>query len=338
MSDKELSHKMQVFAALKELVEKSQTIAICGHTSPDGDALGSALGLALGLRSLFPDKHIVNLLADSVDPGHIYSFLPGISQMVHAGDYAETPDLMIVVDLSVSHRLNDAQAVLKRAHATAILDHHPCEHPFGDVSYIKPDAAAAGVVIFDFLRYLGVSITPDIAQNLFCALMTDTGRFQYQNANPEAFEVASQLVNFGADPSVVSLNIYQNASLGYLHLKALVMGRITCFCNGKIAYSYATRADYVRFGVSLEESEGLVDAVRCTSGVEIVLFLKEVCDATIRGNLRSKSEIDISGVAASFGGGGHKAAAGFTIDTSLDEAFSLVLPKLQELITQKESL
>lgn len=324
------SHK-EGFLALKEACEKAQTIVICGHTSPDGDALGSGLGLKYIIQSVWPEKTVVNLLADSKNPGRVYSFLPGIDTLVHAADYADVPDLFIAVDLSYAHRLNDAQAVCERAHAQAILDHHPCDEPFSSIAVIEPTAAAAGVVVYAFAQFLDAHITKDIAQLLFCALMTDTGRFQYQNANPQAFRVASDLVSFGASPAEVSLNIYQNATLSYLHLKALVMGRIATFSKGRIAYSYATLADFERTGATLEESEGLVDAVRTAAGAEVVLFLKEIADGSVRANLRSKTHRNIACVAEAFGGGGHAQAAGFSVQGSVDEAFAQVLPYLSRV-------
>lgn len=335
-SIKDCTNKDAVFAAAKAAVAQAQTIAICGHTSPDGDALGSGLALALGLKELYPDKKIVNLLADSKRPSLIYSFLAGIDEMVQASDYAETPDLFIACDLSVSHRLNDAEAICARSASRLILDHHPCQDPFAEISYIRPSACAAGIIIYEFLRYLGAVITPKIAQNLLCAIITDTGRFQYQNANPECFQAAAELVSLGASPCVVSQHIYENAQIGYLHLKAEVLKRITTFHNGEIAYSYATQADFTRLHVPLEEAEGLVDAVRTTRGSKIVLFLKESHDCSIRANLRSKSDIDISGVARFFGGGGHAKAAGFSLSGSVDDAFAQVLPKLEELLSTSE--
>ena len=139
-SIKDCTNKDAVFAAAKAAVAQAQTIAICGHTSPDGDALGSGLALALGLKELYLGKKIVNLLADSKRPSVIYSFLAGIDEMVQASDYAETPDLFIACDLSVSHRLNDAEAICARSAHRLILDHHPCQDPFAEISYIRPSA------------------------------------------------------------------------------------------------------------------------------------------------------------------------------------------------------
>ena len=283
------------FAEIARLIEESSTIAICAHTNPDGDALGSTLGLARVIGMRWPEKSVCGLLADEVDVPRIYSYLPGSDGLVRACDYEGDPDLFISVDLSVAHRLNDAEPVMRRAARTAIIDHHPCEEPYTDASLIRPGAAAAGVLV----------------------------------ADPESFSVASLLVDCGASPSELSLNVYQNFSLSFLHLEALVMGRITSFAGGKITYSYATSADLERTGASLDECDGLVDVVRSVSGSEVALFLKEVPGGKVRGNIRSKTDKDVSQIAKRLGGGGHKAAAGFSFEGDIDQALAAVLPPLR---------
>lgn len=332
-----LSHVSTCAAAFDEvaaLIEGARTIAVCSHVNPDGDALGSGLALAQVIRAKWPGKEVTNLLAEDDVVPRIYRFLPGAESYVRACAYEESPDLFISVDLSIPSRLGDGRAVLERARHAAILDHHPCDDPQADAWVVRPDAAAAGVIITEFAQHLGVEVTPDMAQNLFCAIATDTGRFQYQNADSEAFEVASYLVGHGASPSDVSLNVYQSFTLSFLHLKAVVMGRIVTFERGKIAYSYSTLADLTRTGASLDESDGLVDVVRSVAGSEVALFLKEVPGGKVRGNLRSKSGRDISIVARELGGGGHRAASGFTVQGTVDDALSQALPLLKALFAE----
>ena len=324
------------FARIAELVEKSDTVAICAHTSPDGDALGSTLALEMVLRAKWPEKHYVNLLADDEPVPRIYSYLPGSENLVPASSFVGSPDLFVSVDVSVPARLNHGEAVMRRARMRAIIDHHPCDEPVADACMIRPSAAAAGVLVCEFALFLGVEITSDIARCLYCAIATDTGRFQYQNADPEAFRVASLLVNAGASPSELSLKVYQNFSLAYLHLESLVMGRITTFAGGRVSYSYATAGDLKRTGASLDECDGLVDAVRSVAGSEVSLFLKEIPGGKVRGNLRSKTDHDVSGVARALGGGGHKAAAGFTIEGDIDEALSEALPLVVALFSDAD--
>ncbi|MGN0055099.1 MAG: bifunctional oligoribonuclease/PAP phosphatase NrnA [Atopobiaceae bacterium] len=324
------------FDDIASLIQATDTIAICAHTSPDGDALGSGLALAAIIRQLWPHKQVTNLLADDAPIPRIYRFLPGVDDFVPAAKYTQDPDLFIAVDLSVASRLNDAQAVLARSRMSAVMDHHPCQQPFGDSNIVRPGAAATGVIVTEFAQHLGAHITPDIAECLYCAITTDTGRFQYQNADGEAFEVASLLVDAGASPSNVSLHVYQSFRIQYLHLEALVMGRIVTFSKGRIAYSYATQNDFERTGAHLDESEGLIDDVRSVEGSEVALFLKEVPGGKVRGNLRSKGEKDVSAVAEALGGGGHRAAAGFTVVGDIDQALSASLPLLKALFGDEE--
>ena len=322
------------FDAICRLIEGARTIAICAHTSPDGDALGSGLALAEVIERTWPGREVTGLLADNDVVPRIYEFLPGVERLVRACDYEGAPDLFICVDLSQPSRLADARAVLERSAHVAVLDHHPCDEPCWDAGVVRPDAAAAGVIVTEFARHAGCELTPTMAQNLLCALMTDTGCFQYQNADGEAFRVASALVEAGGSPSEVSLHVYQSDRLSYLHLSATVMGRIVTFERGKIAYSYATSADFAATGVPVAECDGLVDLVRRVDGCEVALFLKEVPGGKVRGNLRAKSARDISVIAREMGGGGHPAAAGFTVEGDIDQALSTVLPKLRALYVE----
>lgn len=322
----------ELFSQIEEEIGRAHTIALCAHTDPDGDALGSQLALMRIIRARWRDKEVVGLLADEGPTPRIYSYLPGIDGLVHVADYDETPDLFITVDLSEAHRLNLAEPVMRRARRNVIVDHHPCERPYGDVSLVRPSAAACGVIVTEFAVHLGMRLQADVARCLYCAIATDTGRFQYQNADSEAFAAAALLVNHGASPAELSLNVYQNFSLEFLHLKSVVMGRITTFSKGRIAYSYATEADIRRTGASLDECDGLIDVVRSVAGSEVALFLKEVPGGRVRGNLRAKTDDhDISPIARALGGGGHKAAAGFTVEGGLDEALSQALPMLVAL-------
>lgn len=320
------------------LIERASSIVVCAHTSPDGDAIGSGLALASIIRRQWPLKRVTNLLADAHgEVPRIYQFLPGVKQYVTADAYKDTPDLFICVDLSSPCRLAEAEAILVRSSTKAVFDHHPASDSFWDAGLVRTSAAAAGVIITEFALHLGVRLTKDEAQCLFCALVTDTGRFQYQNADNEAFEIAGLLVEAGASPAEVALHVYQSDRLAYMHLAAKVMGRIRTFGGGRVAYSYVTTADFASSGVPVSEMDGLVDIVRCVDGAEVALFLKEVKSGVVRGNLRSKSDLDISGIARAMGGGGHKAAAGFTVEGTVDEAFSAIEPKIVALLESSDN-
>ena len=321
------------FKGILELIEGASTIAIAGHTSPDGDALGSVLGLGRALQARYPQKTVDMLLADNASVPRIYRFLEGSELLVPAAEYIKDPDLFISVDVPVLDRLADAAQVVERSAHVVAFDHHPSRSEFAQVSVRKVSAAACAVIIHHFLRWADINESPAIASALMCGLVTDTGRFQYQNADPESFRVASSLVALGADPAKIALEVYQSQRLEYLHLESIVMGRIRTIANGRVAYSYAYATDLMSCGVTADECDGLVDVVRSVMGVEVCLFLKETESGTrVRGNLRSKGKLDVSDIAARFNGGGHAAAAGFTYEGTIIETLRDALPLLAQLV------
>ena len=312
-----------------ELIEGASSIAISGHTSPDGDALGSVLGLGLSLMKVFPDKDIALLLADDDPVPRIYRFMEGADLLVPASAYTGNPDLFISVDVPVVERLNNSAEVLRRSAHVACFDHHPAREEFAEVSLRCVNA----MIIDRFLADCGITASDSIATCLLCGLVTDTGRFQYQNADAAAFHAASRLVAHGADPARVALEVYQSMRVEFLHLKSIVMGRIKTVARGRVAYSYAYESDLKECGVTSDECDGLVDVVRSVMGVEVCLFLKGIeGDTKVRGNLRSKGDLDVSEIAANFGGGGHHAAAGFTNAGTISETLTAALPMLAELV------
>lgn len=330
----DLSPELQrAYRRILDLIEDASFIAISGHTSPDGDALGSVLGLGLALAARYPHKQVAFLLADQAPVPRIYRFMEGADRFMPAAACAGDPDLFISVDCPVVERLADSAQVLSRARHAVCFDHHPAREEFADVSVRRVSAAATAVIIEEFLRCAEIPYDGAVATCLLCGLVTDTGRFQYQNADPAAFACAARLVNAGAEPSRVALEVYQSQRLEYLKLESLVMGRIRTVADGRVAYSYAYASDLTGLGVTSDECDGLVDVVRSVGGVEVCLFVKETESCRkVRGNLRSKCDLDVSGIAARFGGGGHTAAAGFTYEGSIVETLNTALPLLCELV------
>lgn len=326
------------FDRICSLIDGAETIVLCAHTRPDGDAIGSVLGLAGALAQVWPEKDVTCLLADDEPVPRIYQFLPGTGSFVYASAYEGSPDLFIALDLPTAKRLANAKAVLDRSRAVAVIDHHLPDGSFGENGCVRTTAAATGVLVCEFAQAIGATITAAMANQLFCALVTDTGRFQYQNADAECFRVASLLVEAGADPAWISLNVYQSFRLAYLRLEGLVMGRIRTLCDSRVAYSYATRQDLERTGARDEECDGLIDQVRSVEGVEVALFLKEgQTPGMVRGNLRAKGDVNVAAIAAQVGGGGHKAAAGFSLEGTIDDAFERVMPLIEQALAEESA-
>lgn len=315
------SEERLAFERVAHMIEGARTIAVSGHTDPDGDALGSALALAQMIELRWEGKRVQPLLANDRPVDSQYLFLPGSGRLVPAARYAEAPDLFIAVDAPSPARLADSAAVLSRARASAAFDHHPTMEPFADVSFLRADAASVGDIIADFMSFLGVRPTPEVATCVLAAVMTDTGRFQYQNTDAHALRVAADMVEAGARTSDVAVNVYQSYSLPALHLRQQVFSRLATDEEGQVAYSYVTQDDLARLGATAADCDGLIDDVRCLAGAKACLLLREQRDGSVRANLRSKVDgLDVSAVAAQFGGGGHRAAAGYTVAPPLSQA------------------
>lgn len=303
-----------------DLLQGQHSVAVCGHVNPDGDSLGSTLALTLGLRSLGYD--VTPLLATREKP-KLYDFLEGYDDLVPACEYHARPDVFILVDVPNAQRSGDAEYVFRRAKKTMVIDHHQGDAAFADVGFVDSTAAAAGMLAWDFLVAAGAELTPAIATCCYTALVTDTGRFQFQNADPRALRAAADFAQAGAVPSEVARFVYQRRSWAALQLEALVVERMQLLFDGKVVLSWVTEADFKELGASKEDGDSLIDAIRQLDGVDIAVMLREQ-GPIVRGSIRSKTDRDVAAIAAKMNGGGHKAAAGFTIHDSLDKAREIV--------------
>lgn len=325
--------ELELFARIAALIEDAGTVAVSGHTDPDGDALGSVLALTAIIEARWPQVRVQPLLANDRPVDRAYAFLPGANRLMPAARYALDPDVFIAVDTPTPERLADARAVMERAGATVLIDHHPSRCPYARESVVRDSAASAGDVVCDFMAYLGVDPTPQIATCILTAVMTDTGRFQYQNTDAHALKTAAAMVEAGARTSEIALNVYQSYSLGALKLKERVLARLATAEGGAIAYSWVTQADLAELGAIPADCDSLIDDVRTLEGSCACLFMREQPDGSVRGNLRSKVDwLDVSEAAALFGGGGHRAAAGFTVQGPVEEGVSTALRALARQI------
>lgn len=322
----------QMFERAKQLIEGASSIAVSGHTDPDGDALGSVLAMVGIIERVWPGKSVTPLLAnDRAIPTNL-AFLPGSDRLVPARAFDAAPDLFISLDTPTAKRLADSADVLGRARSSLSLDHHPVVEDACQECYARPEAAACADVVFEFARHLGVAVDADIATCLLTALITDTGSFQYQNAGPEALRHAADLVEAGARPDDICLHVFQSKTLAQLKLQQLVLERLELACAGELAYSYVLQADLARLGATSADCDDLVDCIRKLGSIRAVLFLREVKEGEFRGNLRSKDPAcDVSLVARAFGGGGHKMASGFSVEGPVEAALSRLTASFDEL-------
>lgn len=303
----------------------ARSVVLCAHVRPDGDAIGSVLGLTLALREL--GISAIPTTADVRSAPTTYRWMPGFELYAHSDDLT-APDVFVALDTPNPERLGYARELAEKAGKLVVVDHHPDAYEYGDVHVFDPTAAATGQMVWQLVQALDIKPSRDVALCCYTALLTDTGRFSFQNTTGQAMRDAAEMIEAGVNPADVARDIYQNRTEASLQLECRAMGRITVANHGKVAYTWVTDEDFAETGARPEEAEHLPELVRGIEGVEAGVMLRQR-GGEIRGNLRAKSTFDVGAVARSVGGGGHKAAAGFTIeDASVEEVVGRLLPML----------
>src|SRR5947207_6408108 len=303
-------------AALRE----RDRFLVVTHENPDGDALGSLLATTLALRQL--GKDAVMYLAGSSPVPREYTMLElGELERELPADFGERT--LVAVDCAKADRMGPDPTLVERAAFVVDIDHHHDNTRFGDVNLIVADASSTGEVLRDVFAELGVEVTPELAEPLYIALVTDTGRFQYTNTTPKALRLAAELVEAGADIHAVFQQVYESVEFAKLKLLARALGRAEVLEGGRIVVSHLLRTDFAEVGAAEPYSEGIIDYLRAVEGAELAVLIREQLNAPTqahKGSLRSSiDELDVSAIARRFGGGGHRQAAGFSTDLPLEE-------------------
>jgi len=323
-----------------EVMKKGKRFLVVSHVSPEGDAVGSLLGVALALRSI--GKEAVAYLEDPVP--EVFRFLPGADTVVHDLDNAGSFDATFAVDCGQKERLGRGFVELKEPGTIVNIDHHATNDSFGDVNVIVPDASAAGELVYDMVKAAGIEITKDMAVNLYVAIHTDTGSFRYSSSTAESFIKAGDLVRCGAEPWVISRLVYENNPVRKYRLLAMVLATLDLLdaANGddgvKIATLLVTKEMFARAGADKDDADGFVNYARGIEGVQVGMLMREAGPGLYKVSLRSKGDVDVARVSMAFGGGGHRNAAGFTVEGTLDEIKSRVIAAIRERILATEVL
>jgi phosphoesterase RecJ-like protein len=302
----------------------SSEVILCGHVDPDGDAVGSILGLALALETLGVRVHRVTA-DDGPAPG-TYAFLPGFERFVSAAG-ADACETFVALDTPQLSRLGAAAPLAEACDRLLVLDHHPDAEPFGDLALLDAEAAAVGQMIWRLLPPMGVDPDSDLATCLYVSLVTDTGRFQYSNTTASVLADAGGMVEQGVDVAEVYRRLFESRSPQSLVLTGRVLSRLAVVNDGHVAWTWLESADLADTGARPEDTENLADAVRTVAGVDVVFVVKSGDDGS-KVSLRAKGSFDVGAVARELGGGGHRAAAGFAASESRDAVVERLLPHL----------
>lgn len=318
---------------IAQFFEAHDNYVLCGHVSPDGDCIGSQLALASALRVIGKSADCV-LVGTEPIPGSL-SFLPGAHEMVPACDYQGEPEVFVALDVPNRERIGAASELLDRCGSSVTIDHHASDTPMTDLVHVDPDSASASIIVWEVVKLLCPNPPYESALCAYTGLVTDTGGFRFQNCDSIAFAAAAELVSMGVEPGYVATSVFQNRSLASLELEALTIGRMRLFADGAGAISWISQADLERFDAVKGDVEPLIDTLREIAGVRVACMLREQ-DDVVRGSLRAKDDTDVSALARKLSGGGHKAAAGFTLKTPIEESVELLKREIGELLGGKQ--
>ena len=306
--------------AVADAIRANDRFLLVTHENPDGDALGSILAMKLALDQLGKDS-VMYLYGDAPLPAE-YSFMP-LAELRRRlpDDWRER--VLLALDCANESRIGPDPEPLEGAPLVVDIDHHHDNSRFGAVNLIVPNASSTGEVLRDVCAELGVEITPELAEALYIALVTDTGRFQYSNTTAKSLRLAAELVDAGADVHRIFRGVYETVQFAKLKLLARALERASIYDGGRVVVSYLLRSDFTDIGAAEAYSEGIIDFLRAVEGADMAALIREPprSDGPARRvSLRaSNDELDVSAIARKSGGGGHRQAAGFSSDASIEE-------------------
>ena len=308
---------------LKRALQQIQTVAISGHIRPDGDCVGSCMGLYRYLKTWYPDLEVDVYLEEIPDSFH---FIEAATDIKHEVDPSKVYDLFIALDCGDAGRLGFSSVLFEGAKKTFCVDHHVSNQAFADENYIVPEASSTSELVY---RLMDVGkITTEIAECLYLGIVHDTGVFQYSCTAPETMEAAADLMRKGIRASeIIEKTFYektyeQNKMLGY------ALSNSERYLDNKCIYACITREDMNTYGVTPKELDGIVSQLRNTKGVEVAIFLYELGENEFKVSLRACGDVNVSKVAQVFGGGGHVKAAGVTIQGTAQEILEQLLEQI----------
>jgi phosphoesterase RecJ-like protein len=310
-----------VAAALRD----HERFLVTTHENPDGDALGSLLAATLILEALGKDA-VMYLYGDVPIPTE-YQFME-LDRLTRNLPEDAAERILVAVDCANEDRIGHDIGLVEQAPLTIDIDHHHDNTRFGDLNLIVSEASSTGEVLRDVLHELGVELTPEIAEALYIALVTDTGRFQYANTTPKALRLAAELVDAGADVHSIFQQVYESVQFQKLKLLARALERAQVYEGGRIVVSYLLRTDFSELAAPDPYSEGIIDYLRAVEGADMAVLIREpprLSGPERRISLRaSTDELDVSAIARKSGGGGHRQAAGFSSEASVEEITDFV--------------
>lgn len=310
-----------------EVLRKAPKVALFSHVSPDGDCIGSMLAIGLALEKMGKEVSFYN---PNPVPSYL-SFLPGSSR-IRQELTSPLPKTLLFVDCTGLERVNMSRSEISGDSTVLNLDHHISNLFFGDFNWVDAQASAVGEVALTLISQLGVEIDGDMATNLYTAIVTDSGCFEYSNTTAQTHRLTADLLDKGVDLSRIHHNIFDQKPLAQIKLLTRALKGLEIHADGQLAMMTLSSEDFQKSGAEQELSEGLVNHARSIAGVEVAVLLKEVGPQEIKGGLRSNLWLNVNEIAALFGGGGHLRAAGCTLRIPMAEAKQSITTAIEEAL------
>jgi phosphoesterase RecJ-like protein len=301
-----------------QVLASAEDVALACHVNPDADALGSMLGLSNFLRERGV-RTVCGFGNERLDLPAWASMLPGTDALVPAQDFPAAPAVLVTCDTASLDRLGSLARCVAKAGEVIWIDHHMSNEGLGTISVVDPTASSTAEVVHRLLVRIGGDISPETAVCLYAGLVTDTGRFQYAATRPETLRLAAELRERPFDHVGLAQALYEDGSARYLRLLSTALARISVEPDEDLVWTYLTQADLAEAGVEPSETDDLIDVVRTAREADVAAVVKQQRDGRFKVSMRSRGGHDVAAVAAGFGGGGHRLAAGYTSRRALAE-------------------
>lgn len=320
-------------------LQPGQRICITTHVNPDGDGLGSEVGLVHLLRERGIQAVVTNPSPTPERYHFLFRDLPGVDRTHEAVKELRRADLILVLDISDVGRLGMlSQTVLERGVPVACVDHHVSQGHLPDgPRFVDPEASATGELIYQLAHANAWALTPLAARALYVAILTDTGGFRFSNTRPETLRTAAALLEVGLDPEQIYLDVYANAPEGRARLLAETLQTMVVEAEAGLAWVTVPPGALERLGATADDLDGIVEVPRSISGVRMALLFREIAAGRVKVSLRSVGTVDVAAFAKPFGGGGHTKASGLSMEGSLAQVQTRVLGAAREYLSSNGS-
>ncbi|MDP9341637.1 MAG: bifunctional oligoribonuclease/PAP phosphatase NrnA [Actinomycetota bacterium] len=312
-----------------EVLEGATEVALSCHINPDADALGSMLGLSAFLRAR-GKRTVCSYGNDPFEHPRWLKELPGSDALVHPRRFPKAPEVLVTLDCASLDRLGQLAATVARARNVVWIDHHASNEGLGTVPLIDPKASSTAEMVFRLMQRMGGEIPAEAAACLYAGLVTDTGRFQYEATSPETLRLAAELRQHPFDHAKLAQALFEDNGLAYLKLLGTALHRVAFDPEAGLVWTYLTQADIQDAGIHPTEGDDLIDVVRTAREADVAAVLKQQRDGRFKVSMRSRGGADLAALAARFGGGGHRLAAGFTSKVGLEETVRQIAEALRE--------